>query len=239
MIKHLLFLVPIFLAGFVRAQSYSDTLRIADTRFHAKLSEGQKALFIAETDSLSNAGFAFQTLNKKDRAPLFTLTNFDGRSVSLSELLAKGPVILYFIKGTWHPACAVTLRSAAKYMPQFKKWGASVVALSSEKPSKLKDWAAKNKPGYFFVHDPEMRTALDFRLVFNLSDSLRTTYHSVFRLNEFYDEVPGRMVVPAVFVITPNGKITYASVSVHPFNRPSAEDVIRVLEGLGLMPAER
>ena len=34
-------------------------------------------------------------------APPFTLPNQDGRSVSLSELTARGPVVLSFYRGRW------------------------------------------------------------------------------------------------------------------------------------------
>jgi peroxiredoxin len=234
-----LFCVFLWAARPLSAQTYADTLRMAESKFYAKLDEDRRRLFLREIDSLTQAGFAFQTLNKKDRAPLFSLTNVDGRTVSLSDLLAKGPVVVYFIKGTWHPACASTLREVSRYVQQMKKWGASVVAISSEKPSKLKDWATKNKPGFYLLHDTDMQTAEGFRLVFGLSDSLRTAYQTTFRLGEFYDPTPERMVVPAVFVITPNGKITYASVSLNPFSRPSPDEVIRVLEGMGLIPADK
>ena len=35
------------------------------------------------------------------RAPDFTLPNTSGQSVSLAELLARGPVVLSFFRGRW------------------------------------------------------------------------------------------------------------------------------------------
>jgi hypothetical protein len=36
-----------------------------------------------------------------DKAPDFSLPNGDGKPVSLSELTAKGPVVLIFYRGYW------------------------------------------------------------------------------------------------------------------------------------------
>jgi len=41
------------------------------------------------------------TLLVGDRAPLFTLPNQKGVSVSLADLLARGPVLIGFHRGTW------------------------------------------------------------------------------------------------------------------------------------------
>ena len=36
-----------------------------------------------------------------DKAPQFTLPNYDGRAVSLADLRASGPVIVNFYRGRW------------------------------------------------------------------------------------------------------------------------------------------
>ena len=41
------------------------------------------------------------TLKSGDQAPLFTLPNQKGVTVSLEAALAKGPVLLGFHRGTW------------------------------------------------------------------------------------------------------------------------------------------
>ena len=40
-----------------------------------------------------------------DQAPDFTLPDHDGRQISLSALLAKGPVLLYFYPADFTPVC--------------------------------------------------------------------------------------------------------------------------------------
>jgi peroxiredoxin len=42
-----------------------------------------------------------QVKSEGDTAPDFTLPDFQGRHVSLSEKLSSGPVVLGFFRGTW------------------------------------------------------------------------------------------------------------------------------------------
>jgi peroxiredoxin Q/BCP len=44
-------------------------------------------------------------LRRGDRAPEFTLTDQDGNAVSLSSLLADGPLLLYFYPADFTPGC--------------------------------------------------------------------------------------------------------------------------------------
>lgn len=218
--------------------SFSDSIRVAEGRFLAKMTETQKQHFKEETDSLLRSGFLFKTLNRKEKAPLFSLTDTYGKKIALSTLLEKGPVIIFFTKGLKHPASAVTLKAAAAYLPRFKKWGASVVSISGDKPGKLKEWDARNKPGFALVHDAGLQTAASFRLVYSTNDILAATYDAVFNWKNQYDHSPKMQTLTAVYLIAPNGKVAYASVSADPFNVAPPDDLIRVLEGMGFIPSE-
>jgi hypothetical protein len=50
---------------------------------------------------LARSGLARQSLKEGDKAPDFTLPNVKGEPISLSELLARGPVIVAFYRGVW------------------------------------------------------------------------------------------------------------------------------------------
>ena len=49
-------------------------------------------------------------LNINDPAPVFTATDQNGKSVSLSKLLMNGPVVLVFYRGQWCPHCNKQLK---------------------------------------------------------------------------------------------------------------------------------
>jgi AhpC/TSA family len=52
-------------------------------------------------DDTRTSGLLAKTLKVGDRAPEFTLPDEDGRPVSLTSLLATGPVVLSFYRGRW------------------------------------------------------------------------------------------------------------------------------------------
>lgn len=54
-----------------------------------------------EADRLERSGVANKCLTKGDKAPRFSLPNQEGKRISLSELLAKGPLVVSFYRGGW------------------------------------------------------------------------------------------------------------------------------------------
>ena len=57
--------------------------------------------FHRATEELCRSGLAERTLKTGDRAPIFTLKNQEGNSISSTELLAKGPLVITVFRGHW------------------------------------------------------------------------------------------------------------------------------------------
>ena len=53
------------------------------------------------TEDQVKSGIADKALKVGDKAPDFTLPNVRGESVSLSDILAKGPAVVAFYRGAW------------------------------------------------------------------------------------------------------------------------------------------
>ena len=53
------------------------------------------------TDDLRSSGIMDRALKEGQTAPSFDLENSHGSRVSLSGLLAQGPVVLIFFRGDW------------------------------------------------------------------------------------------------------------------------------------------
>ena len=60
-----------------------------------------RSLMATDTERLKQSGIENNSLKAGDNAPSFTLPNAKGEQVSLSNLLAKGPVVLSFYRGGW------------------------------------------------------------------------------------------------------------------------------------------
>ncbi len=58
-------------------------------------------VLLRTTEDQVKSGVADKALKVGDKAPDFTLPNLRGESVSLSDLLAKGPAVVAFYRGSW------------------------------------------------------------------------------------------------------------------------------------------
>lgn len=71
------------------------------SQFIAKVPPDVLATVKQSTEELVQSGIAEQALKKGEKAPDFELPDVSGRNVVLSDLLAKGPVVLAFYRGGW------------------------------------------------------------------------------------------------------------------------------------------
>jgi len=68
------------------------------------------------------------------RAPEFTLPNQDGESVSLSTLLARGPLILYFYPADFTPGCTREACAIRDLHSEIQQVGLTVAGVSPQTP---------------------------------------------------------------------------------------------------------
>jgi peroxiredoxin Q/BCP len=85
------------------------------------------------------------TLNIGDRAPDFTLSAGSGAQVTLSELLGKRAVVLFFYPKDDTPGCTAEARSFRDRYEAFVEAGAEVVGISSDSLSSHDCFAQKHR----------------------------------------------------------------------------------------------
>ena len=66
-----------------------------------QIPEAVVEVLVRTTEDQVKSGVADKALKVGDKAPNFTLPNVHGESVSLSDLLAKGPAVVAFYRGSW------------------------------------------------------------------------------------------------------------------------------------------
>ncbi len=84
-------------------------------------------------DMVRSSGVLTHALEIGNPAPEFTLPDAFGDEVSLTSLLAKGPVVLSFYRGEWCPFCNLELRALQEALPRMQELGATLIAISPEK----------------------------------------------------------------------------------------------------------
>ena len=76
--------------------------KLAATRASAtRIPPERQAIMHRATEDLRNSGILDRIVPVGARMPAFDLANHDGRRVSSEDLLAGGPLVLSFFRGSW------------------------------------------------------------------------------------------------------------------------------------------
>ncbi len=164
----------------------------------------ERAAIQAEARSEIERQVAGRALAAGATAPDFTLRAApDGRVISLSQLLAKGPVVVSFYRGQWCPYCNVELRAFQLRYPDFRALGAEVLFIGPETEDNALNMVEKTETTIPVLFDLDGSVMDAYGLTFEVPESLRPGYER-FGLN------PGtgwKLPVPATYLIGQDGVI--------------------------------
>ncbi len=198
-----------------------------------KLSDQEMAIMTKAADdlvkTLPNPGLPLGSI-----APEFKLTNAHGKQVSLANYLKKGPVILVFYRGAWCPYCNIHLHALLESQPTFKKYGASLIAVTPQTPDKSLGQVKKDNYPFEIVSDLNYEVAKTYNLYFEVTPELHTFYKTKFGLDIEAFNGKGRLglPVPATFVLNPAGKIVALHAELDYKTRMEPSDIVLALKTL-------
>lgn len=168
------------------------------------------------------------------RAPNFTLNNPYGKPVELNTLLKKGPVILVFYRGAWCPYCNLELHALNESLPNFKKYGATLIAITPQTPDKSLEQV--NQDGYPFeiLSDLDDRVMKAYKLYWEVPPELDAAYKHSFGLDVAAFNGNGRrgLPVPGTFVIDKSGIVRAAFADTDYKKRMEPADILTALQHL-------
>src|SRR3984957_16374891 len=176
-------------------------------------------------------GLAKTSLKLGDRAPDIVLRNARGDRVDVGVLLEKGPVVLTFYRGGWCPYCNIQLRAYQRVLPEIRALGASLVAISPEKPDDTLSTAEKNALTFEVLSDVGQKVGRAFGLVYQFSDELKSAYEG------FGLDIPAKngaddwsLPLSATYVIDRDSTIIYAYTDADYRDRADPMDVLAILK---------
>ncbi|GAB3155304.1 peroxiredoxin-like family protein [Microbispora hainanensis] len=184
-------------------------------------------------DELAESGQAVRALGVGARAPRFRLPSATGRTVALDDLLAHGPVVLVFYRGTWCPYCNIALRAMQRHHDEIIALGARLVAVSPQIPDESLSLKEKHELDFEVLSDVGSDTAKQYGLAFDLSHELAAVYDTLgFDLQRVNGGHPRTLPIPATYVIDRQGTIRWAFADADYTRRAEPEDVLRALADL-------
>jgi len=209
-------------------QTELDALR---AEFIRAAPPGRAELYDAKVEELQRTFPIEKALKTGNHAPDFSLPNPAGRPVSLAGLLRGGPAVVTFYRGGWCPYCNLELKAYQEILPEIAAAGASLVAISPEKPDDTLSTVEKNALRFEVLSDLGQKVGRAFGLVYEFTEELKQAYHG-FNLDiPARNGTPGEWALPvsATYVIDRDGSIIYAYTDVDYRDRADPRDVLQVL----------
>ncbi len=180
-----------------------------------------------------DSGIVQKALCDGDKAPDFSLSNLRGTHIRLSQAWAGGAVVLSFYRGGWCPYCNSELRGLQEILPEIKRYGASLIAVSPQSPDHTLDTAQRNALGYEVLSDVGNHVARRYGLVFTLPQQLRPIYQNFgIDLPAYNGDDSYTLPLPATYIIDSKGVIRFAYIDADYTRRLEPEAVLTVLHDM-------
>jgi len=165
-------------------------------------------------EQVITSGAAEKALKEGAQAPDFTLPDARGLAVTLSHLLAQGPVVITFYRGEWCPFCNLALRAYQQTWPQLRALGASLVAISPQTPDHSLSTVEKKKLTFTVLSDVGNHVAREYGLVFTIDEAVRPACQQVgANLPAFNGDDSWELPMAGTFLIDQSGIVRLAFVN--------------------------
>ncbi len=187
------------------------------------------AVYKAQADALAASDILDTALRAGDPAPMFELPDAHGNAVALADLLAEGPVVLSFYRGSWCPFCNLEVRALQAALADAKTMGVSLVAVSPNLPDVSLDLVDQAQLTFPVLSDVGSEVAAAFNLVYEMVPEQVEYYRNHDRdLAAMNGNERWLLPVPATYVIDRSGVIQYDFVDLNHRVRAEPFEVIEV-----------
>jgi peroxiredoxin len=202
-------------------------------RHRAALSVRDRRDFEDELDRLRVMRLAEEGLGLGDHLPDFALEDGAGRTWMSGELLDRGPLVLALFRGDWCPYCDLTMAALEEARPAIEALGGTAVGILPDGREHAARTAARRGIGYLLLSDPTNAFSRTCGLAYDLSpDHIRLHRERGRDLPARHGDSTWRLPVPAVFVVEPNARVTFAFADVDPARWPDPEALLASLREL-------
>ncbi|MBS1918778.1 MAG: AhpC/TSA family protein [Bacteroidetes bacterium] len=161
------------------------------------------------------------------KAPDFKAKDQSGLEVHLKDLLKKGEVVLVFYRGQWCPYCYRELKRLADSVQQIIAKGATLVAVTPEKPASINTTIEKTSATYSILYDKGLKIMKAYDVAFEVDGNTLTRYRNTGIDIEANNGENGKYLpVPAVFIIDKQSTIRYRYFEPNYKKRPSVKEIL-------------
>jgi len=164
-------------------------------------------------------------------APTFELPDHDGKTVSSSELLAKGRLVLCFIRGRWCPFCVGQMEAMNLILPQIEQAGAALVAISPQTVKQSFFMHDQHKLRFPLLSDTGNKVARQFGLTYRVPPPQEAIYRRAFVNLPFTNgDDSWELPMPATYILDRDGTVLYAWANEDYTERPEPTEILGILQ---------
>ncbi|GAA5506026.1 peroxiredoxin-like family protein [Novipirellula caenicola] len=167
-------------------------------------------------------------------APAFALPDAHGKTVALSDLLADGPVVLMFYRGSWCPYCNLQLKAMQARVPEIRDLGAQMVAISPQAPDGSLTKTEHDELGFTVLSDQDARVAATYGVAWQVPELILDHMRNDRGLDlaEINNGNGSMLPIPATFVLSRDGVVAWQYANVDYRTRAEPDEVIAALQTL-------
>ncbi len=186
-----------------------------------------QAVHICTVDSLKAQGLAAYALKVGAKSPAFKLPDQNGSLVSSADLLARGRLVLSFIRGRWCPFCVAQMEAMSSIAAEIVAAGASLVAVSPQTEKQAFFMHTQHKLAFPLLVDAHNSLARQFRLVYRVPEEQQALYSRTFVNLPFANgDSSWELPIPATFAIDRDGTVLFAAAQEDYTNRPEPLEIL-------------
>ncbi|MBN2775863.1 MAG: AhpC/TSA family protein [Prolixibacteraceae bacterium] len=165
------------------------------------------------------------------KAPLFTAVDAENTTFDLADALEKGPVVIIFYRGHWCPVCNKHLGQIQDSLSLITEKGATVVAISPEKPEYLEKMEEKSGVKFSLLYDEDYKISDAYDVTFLPDTKQIVLYNTMLnaKLKESHSDDSQRLPIPATYIINTEGKVVWRQFDPDYKNRSTVKDILNNL----------
>jgi peroxiredoxin len=189
-----------------------------------------QAIHAQAVAELKHRNLAAGILRVGATAPAFELSAHDGKTVSSSDLLAQGMLVLCFIRGRWCPFCVGQMEAMNLVVAGIERARATLVAISPQTVKQSFFMHDQHKLRFPLLSDAGNKVARQFGLTYRVPQLQEAVYRRAFvNLSFTNGDESWELPIPATYILERDGTVLYASADEDYTERPEPADILRML----------
>src|SRR5258708_24940990 len=190
-----------------------------------------QAIHASAIAELKQTNLATNILPVGSKIPNFQVQDHDGKSVSPTDLLARGRLVLCFIRGRWCPFCVAQMEAMNLVLHEIEETDATLAAISPQTVQQSFFMRDQHKLRFPLLSDAGNKVTRQFGLTYRVPDEQRALYRrALVNLPFVNGDDSWELPIPATYVIDRDGAILYASANEDYTERPEPADIVRFLQ---------